>query len=764
MGVRMAMIRVSKGEHFIKRGDKMNEIYMVTEGKISRISAHDEIVVGSGTIIGLMECITGVYQGDYIAREDSVIYPLPYTKTDDFKVLFKNQPAYIPAFFITAIKEADMLLTRYDKYCKKAQQYYQVVMASYQQYQELCTRFGQPNQSVRRMDSMEQLTLSEQIDAWELAYYHALNKQNGKEMLAACHENCDIVIGQILQAGRMMVAAVRGIDEIFAYLQYNAEICLNSQRTDLLQLYFDLAMKCAQRGADVTEMTNQVKQLYECCKTVDVFEQDSVEARFEEYLTYDFTKVQLLDDKQEDVQAEAEQAEEQEEDCFLHIVTYAGMKEEDISVFRSKLLEYQNVPENLELEESTRKMRRDIGRIFYKVYRDVFKRVMDEKEEPSAIIKMFLNFGFMDVAMVGEDVANELYDLTDKLFLCKSEHVYTVFEWLKSIYQGQNEPSRNEFDLDYDGYLSEQKRRGKLTEQQVEKMKTDCWLKTQFEMENMFQSTNRATYGRITMFCPILSARDMIQSAEKMLITAQKVEDALNDVRKIDFSLFYHDVSFSDPAHGVNREELKKEILPDVILMPNVGTRAMMWQETAGIRRDTSARFVFPIMTTASFTDMMIEVCGRYRWEICRKIQGMRWNDITDKSLTSEYSDYIQYYRKNHDLSSDAREKIRNALYKAKNNYREVFVADYINWVKYEANGSYRLNKVSRDILFRYCPFAEVYRERLAGNPLYQELISRYKILNARQIKRITGFNEKYEKGGGEITMELEENLAFYYL
>ena len=64
--------------------------------------------------------------------------------------------------------------------------------------------------------------------------------------------------------------------------------------------------------------------------------------------------------------------------------------------------------------------------------------------------------------MVGEDTANELYDLTDKLFKCKSDHVYTMFEWLKSIYEGKNEPSRNEFDLDYNGYLAEQKRMGKL--------------------------------------------------------------------------------------------------------------------------------------------------------------------------------------------------------------------------------------------------------------------------------------------------------------
>lgn len=103
------MVKIPKGEHFIKRGEKMNTLYMVTQGSIKYVSAQDEIMVGSGTIIGIMECWTGVYRGDYIAQEDCVVYPLPYSGTNDLKKLFKSQPAYVSAFFVTSIKEAAML-------------------------------------------------------------------------------------------------------------------------------------------------------------------------------------------------------------------------------------------------------------------------------------------------------------------------------------------------------------------------------------------------------------------------------------------------------------------------------------------------------------------------------------------------------------------------------------------------------------------------------------------------------------------------------
>ena len=76
-------------------------------------------------------------------------------------------------------------------------------------------------------------------------------------------------------------------------------------------------------------------------------------------------------------------------------------------------------------------------------------RAMQEEGQITPILEMFLNFGFMDVQMVGEDNANALYDLTEHLDLCNSEHVYTMYEWLKAIYEGRKEPSKNEFDLDY---------------------------------------------------------------------------------------------------------------------------------------------------------------------------------------------------------------------------------------------------------------------------------------------------------------------------
>ena len=144
----------------------------------------------------------------------------------------------------------------------------------------------------------------------------------------------------------------------------------------------------------------------------------------------------------------------------------------------------------------------------------------------------------------------------------------------------------------------------------------------------------------------------------------------------------------------------------------------------------------------------MVDTAGRFRWEICRKEMGARWNDIRELSLTSEYYDYVQYYRKNSELSPEAKEKMKNALWKAKNNYREVFVKDYQIWMKYEARGSLRMNKVARGIFFRYCPFSKDIRQMMKENPMYQDLLQKYDILQARKKRHVDLFEDKYKKIG----------------
>ena len=117
---------------------------------------------------------------------------------------------------------------------------------------------------------------------------------------------------------------------------------------------------------------------------------------------------------------------------------------------------------------------------------------------------------------------------------------------------------------------------------------------------------------------------------------------------------------------------------------------------------------------------------GRYHWELCKTLQGTAWNNIAVPSLTSEYCDYIQFYRKNKDLSSDKKEALKNQFTRCRNNMREIFVYDYIIWMKYESAGAIRLNKIARRMLATHCPFSKDIRDKISSQPIFDEAMSRF--------------------------------------
>ena len=172
--------------------------------------------------------------------------------------------------------------------------------------------------------------------------------------------------------------------------------------------------------------------------------------------------------------------------------------------------------------------------------------------------------------------------------------------------------------------------------------------------------------------------------------------------------------------------------------MPNVGTRGIAWQEIEGRKRTTPARMMVSVFQMEDLTNILVRLTGDFRWEMCKRVQGARWNDISEASLTSEYFDYIQFYRKNRELSADAKDKIKLSMQKAKNSYKEMFIRDYEAWVLYEGVGSPRLNKVARNILFTYCPFKKEVREKIGANPLYKQPMEKYNIMNSKNQRRIS--------------------------
>lgn len=761
----MEILKISAGEVIAKRKDNVREWYLIQEGTVIQKFDFAEVTLGKNAIIGILA--RDYFPCDFIAQTDVTLAVFSCGNYEDLKRILGNQEKLRSIFLKTAIEQRHQMFCLYADLQLKTRQFHAFVESVYNEYKNICGQLKIEEQPFARMEHFEPLDMKHKADNWEINNSISLVKNYMLEYIRLMEKDDSLCIGCIMEASAQMRRVTQGIGEMETYLLYNKDILLSETGNDIFHLFFDLAMRASMDQCEIENIKKPIDLIIEFIAKMKFYDEKLVSYRVSEYRNHDFDGSVLTEfatiGLEESQQIYSEDTREVV-DYLEHILNYAGKTESEAEDIRKKIEAFRDLPDMFSTEQDAYMIRKQLIPIFYDVYTRIFLRIVKENEEPTPIVKMFLNFGFMDSKLAGEENVNALYELTNHLEKCNSEHVYTIFNWLKAVYEGKKEPCKNEFDLDYPAYLAEQRKSGAIRPNDVAELLKNQEEKVKFEIKNMFASGNRITYGKITTFCPILGEYDLINSVDKMLVTTKRLEESLNQIRKVDFSVFYREDMFSDPAKDINRETIMREILPDIILMPNVGMKAMMWQETASVKRTTPGRFLFPIFTATDIDEMMLETVGRFRWEICRKEQGVRWNDIREKSLTSEYCDYIQFYRKNGELSPDAKEKIKSQLLRARNNYREVFVKDYVNLMKYESKGSFRLNRIARDILVRYCPFTKEIRAELKSNPMYTSSMSRYEIDTAKKMQRIVGVYEKYKKAGGTITQELRDNLLYYQM
>ncbi|MGN0376844.1 MAG: hypothetical protein ACI4ED_04340 [Suilimivivens sp.] len=436
------------------------------------------------------------------------------------------------------------------------------------------------------------------------------------------------------------------------------------------------------------------------------------------------------------------------------ILKYAGCEEGLVNDFKVNIAAYRELKDKNSSQEYAVSLRRKLTGLFYKVYEAAFKASLRTGSLP-VIIRMLFDFGYVDEELAGMDNAVYLYGLAQSMPTDPERGVYSLYQWLMAIYRGKKETSRNELDMDYREYLHEQKKMGRISKDQEAALLQSNLSRVIFEIQNVFPVVNKLTFGQLSVFCPVFSKHNVFKGLSSQLVTADKVVAEIDKIRSKDFKAFYRGTLFSDQKNNLN-EMVEVEVLPDIILMPNVGGRSITWQEIEGKKRTTPARMMCSVFHTEEFAQSMLHMTGEFRWEMCKRDQGGRWNDLSEPSLTSEYYDYVQFYRKNKELSAETKEKIKAQLIKVRNNYKLMFVTDYILWMRYESEGLPRLNKAARNILFTYCPFPKETRKRLETNPLYKQAIEKFTVQNAKKLHRITLLCKKLENSAGGVPEEID--------
>jgi hypothetical protein len=448
-------------------------------------------------------------------------------------------------------------------------------------------------------------------------------------------------------------------------------------------------------------------------------------------------------------------------DSAEKILAYADIPRERATLFFESLEVFRCMKDKYSSDSGSRNVRSSITSVFFEVYNAVLKRVLAENSK-DRLYNMFLYFAYMDEKLLKPQEVNALYRLSGKAVSSCENSVYNTKDWLTRIYTMEKDPSINDFGLDYFDTFREMKRRKEVADKDKIQYDNDTKGRLDYEINNMLKTNQKLCHGQMSTYFPIIHSDIITRDLEKAFITPGAIIESLNKILEVDFSAFHREVSYKDPDKRIEKEFIMKALQPDIILIPTYGSRVQMWQEITGRNRNTAGRFLLPAFTTSNLDEMMARLVGNFRWELCRTMMGSAWNDITQKSLTSEYTDYIQFYKKNKDLTEDAKEKIKVQTLRYRNMLREIFTSDYEIWLNYEAKGIPRLNKVVRGILYRNCPLSKPIRSSLDKQPVYSEMAAHFRRVRAKQARELENHYAKYVKSGITLDSDLVQNLAFF--
>ena len=751
----MSVKEFSAGTVLAQSEQSITALHVIANGTVRATYPGGEFFLSKGDIIGVCELFFSSYFITYRAEDTVSIASYAYSSAQLPNIL-RSGSEMASRIVTSMFRQFQDILDQYELAVFNCDNLYHYLMSSYEEYLSFCTKRNFPARALPGLETLTELVLEEDIGRWMSGYYSQLRSFVMGKFVK--DQNPDFLQGLLLKTSQDVYQIVSISRVLYEYKSEITHLLMNENRLDFFDLYSSLLYKIGSHADESTSLIAAISTMMIQLESQPSIDKDMYKQRVAEYK-------ERLSKLEQYTEAQSEGSDKPKDVPEIHdsmntILAYAGVDEETAGAFRKAVHQYSKMTDKNNSDDASRKLRLTITKLFYQVYERAFMRSLHELEVPK-LIQMFFNFGYVDENLAGMDNAAYLYSIVDALPSDPDRNVYTIYEWLRAIYKGTKAPSRNEFDSDYQAYVHEMKISGKISAEEEAMVLQDKEKQVMFELNNMFQSVNKITFGRISSFCPIFSEHNILKDLDKSLVSADKVEQAFKQLRSIDFSAYYRDMIYTNPELGIGKEYISVEILPDIILMPNVGVRGVMWQEIEGRKRTTPSRMMVSIFQLEDLTNILVRLTGDFRWEMCKRVQGARWNDVSEPSLTSRYFDYIQFYKKNRDLSADAKDKIKLNMQKAKNSFKEMFIRDYESWILYEGTGSPRLNKIARAILFDYCPFAKEIRDKLKANPLYKEMMERYDVKLGQQIHHYDNVFQKLKNIGAQIPPEIQSQRDY---
>jgi len=440
----------------------------------------------------------------------------------------------------------------------------------------------------------------------------------------------------------------------------------------------------------------------------------------------------------------------------LHQVFEFALSEKEFQTnFLKALNIFKNMKNPFDTETEGRKIRRALAKYYWELYGQVYVRNKSQSSTPLPA-RLLLHFGYLDDGLMEEQQIPELHEMLLRSSEQSKFPIYHEEEFLSGLYEGKFTPSINEMGLTYEQHLQEQ---GKTKSSKDKERSTgdENINRVLYEINHRVATTVSVCSGSTATAFPILTSMIMKGSPTNFHVSKKKLESTVLQLRDIDFSVFFREtVAKLDNA----REVIEEEVIPNIIMLPSLGSKTMLWQELDGTNRKSRGRIVVPTLFMGDILRSLAHTFACFRYELNRSIKGGGWRDPVEGGLTGIYLDYVQFYKKNSKLSVETKEKVTEK-FKSIRDDRNRFADDYILWVLYEKDGIPKLNTVVRDIFYKNIRFKKEVRDKLSAMPAFSEIATRFKNVYNREITQYERKFKKYRNEAGELPESLQKFMDY---
>ncbi len=261
----------------------------------------------------------------------------------------------------------------------------------------------------------------------------------------------------------------------FVETMENMFFMYSNDKESLFNEYSKMALELEKEGKDnevwakytrhigniIKNFRKLIKEEYEFDLNIDEEEIDSVIGKLERT-----SESKETEDERVRVIMGAEQIPEEVKNPTKKLIEMSGIDEERAKVLLKGLDEFRKLKDKFNTDDDARKTRRSVTNVFFEIYKEVAKRAIIDGDN-SKLVKMFLNYGYMDDELLTPNQIIDLYEIRDKTSSKKFNILY-IDEWLKKIYDKEEMPSVNGFGQDYKEALREMKKRGMISDKEAE--------------------------------------------------------------------------------------------------------------------------------------------------------------------------------------------------------------------------------------------------------------------------------------------------------